>query len=93
MTPKHDDQYNSFNPGKHLYKYWCNDCGIFWFSSTAFEDLCPNFHCESDHIFSVEITQRHKDKYQRKLEKIKKLQGKIKRISAKATCLAWVKRG
>lgn len=69
-----------FNPAIHTEKYWCNDCGIHWFSNSMFEDLCPNFHCESDHIYSKTITEKHLNEYNKVKKKINKLKKKLKKV-------------
>ncbi len=83
-----DKPYNVFNPEYHRHKYHCNVCGIMWFSRSVFDDLCPNFHCESDRIDSDEIILKHIKKYNKRLRKIEELKHKIEKLSIKARILA-----
>lgn len=48
--------FNLFDPKEHKHVYFCNNCYAVFFSNSMFEDLCPNNHCESEHIYSEPVT-------------------------------------
>ena len=73
------------------YKWFCNEChpDNFWFSNLRFEDLCP--HCESEHIYEVEITEEDLTKYKTLQQELIALELRKAELIPLVSNLSWVK--
>lgn len=81
--------YRAYNGEK--YKYFCNDCDCIWFSDSYYEDLCPFFHCESEHIFSIEISAEDAAVYLEFKKEFEEIDSRKVELQKMMYSLPWIK--
>ena len=70
------------------HKWFCKECGNFWFSNLGFEDLC--YHCESEHIYYKKINKNDRVIFEHFRKKIKQAEADLEEWRQMTEELSWI---